>query len=532
MRSIHHAGAVSKHIRTSAPARNPAPPIYLKQDRRLSPFLIKLIFLSSLFIAPWIPVAALLAVYGAFLGYGWIAPNVQAAGTPIGGLTVYQAAVEINKDWNLAQRITASDGVRSWVLASSQLGISIDALKTAQNAYRIGRGQDLIGGFGEMLESQRSGREIPVELSFDPESAQAGLQAFAAQVNIPPVNASLSIDGESLTATPGVQGYNLDIERTLQSIAADPRAVLTARRLTLALAPVAPRLRDVSAVKAQAEALLSQPFSLQAYDPISDEHLSWPVPKEVIASWMRINTTNDAVTLSIDETQAAQYAAGLAGSLGPERWIDFGENSPSMAQSLQEGKAPTWIVKHQATTYIVEEGDTLLKIGWKVGMPYWRIAQANPDLDQNAMREGQKITIPSKDDLLPLPVIADKRIVISISEQHMWTYQDEKQLNDYVISTGIDRSPTQPGIFQVQTHELSAYAALWDLTMPHFLGIYEAWPGFMNGIHGLPTLSNGQQLWASILGRPASYGCIILNTGPAEDVFNWAENGVVVEIRP
>jgi lipoprotein-anchoring transpeptidase ErfK/SrfK len=101
-----------------------------------------------------------------------------------------------------------------------------------------------------------------------------------------------------------------------------------------------------------------------------------------------------------------------------------------------------------------------------------------------------------------------------------------------VISTGIDRSPTQPGVFQIQTHEINAYASVWDLHMPHFLGIYEAWPGFMNGIHGLPTLSSGRRLWAGVLGRPVSYGCIVMELEAAEWLYGWAENGVVVEIQP
>jgi LysM repeat protein len=192
----------------------------------------------------------------------------------------------------------------------------------------------------------------------------------------------------------------------------------------------------------------------------------------------------------------------------------------------------TVVVRHNPSTYIVQKGDTLIKIGWKVGMPYWKILVANPGLDQNALYAGQEITIPSKDELLPLPVVLNKRIVISISEQRMWVYQDGKQIAKYVISTGIDRSPTQPGIFQVQTHEMNAYASVWDLYMPHFLGVYEAWPGFMNGIHGLPTLSNGQRLWANILGRPESYGCIILDLNAAEKLYNWADNGVIVEIKP
>jgi lipoprotein-anchoring transpeptidase ErfK/SrfK len=37
-------------------------------------------------------------------------------------------------------------------------------------------------------------------------------------------------------------------------------------------------------------------------------------------------------------------------------------------------------------------------------------------------------------------------------------------------------------------------------------------------------------LWASTLGSPASYGCIILDLAAAEDLYTWAEAGVVVEI--
>jgi lipoprotein-anchoring transpeptidase ErfK/SrfK len=165
-------------------------------------------------------------------------------------------------------------------------------------------------------------------------------------------------------------------------------------------------------------------------------------------------------------------------------------------------------------------------------MPFWMIIQANPGLDADHLVVGSSLIIPSKDELLPLPVVANKRILISIKKQRLWAYQDGNLLSEHIISTGIDRSPTQPGIFQVQTHEKNAYASVWDLHMPHFLGIYEAWPGFMNGIHGLPTLSNGQRLWANILGRPASYGCIILNLDDAKWLYEWAETGVVVEITP
>jgi lipoprotein-anchoring transpeptidase ErfK/SrfK len=165
-------------------------------------------------------------------------------------------------------------------------------------------------------------------------------------------------------------------------------------------------------------------------------------------------------------------------------------------------------------------------------MPYWKIQKANPGMNPDQLYSGQKLTIPSRNEMLPLPVVMNKRIVISISQQRLWTYEDGQQTGEHIISTGIDRSPTIPGVYQVQTHDPYAYASVWDLYMPNFMGIYEGWPGFMNGIHGLPTLSGGRLLWSGNLGRPVSYGCIILGLQEAQDLYNWAENGVIVEIKP
>ncbi len=87
------------------------------------------------------------------------------------------------------------------------------------------------------------------------------------------------------------------------------------------------------------------------------------------------------------------------------------------------------------------------------------------------------------------------------------------------------------GIFQIKSHYLNAYASRWDLYMPHFMGIYDATSYLENGIHGLPLLSSGVRLWGNVLGRPASYGCIILTLQAAEELFHWADEGVVVEIQ-
>jgi hypothetical protein len=66
--------------------------------------------------------------------------------------------------------------------------------------------------------------------------------------------------------------------------------------------------------------------------------------------------------------------------------------------------------------------------------------------------------------------------------------------------------------------------------MPNWLGIY--WSGGLeNGIHALPILPNGVTLWEGYLGRPVSYGCVVLGTYEAQILYDWAEVGTPVEIQ-
>jgi lipoprotein-anchoring transpeptidase ErfK/SrfK len=116
----------------------------------------------------------------------------------------------------------------------------------------------------------------------------------------------------------------------------------------------------------------------------------------------------------------------------------------------------------------------------------------------------------------------------------MRVYENGTLKWDWVASTGINSSPTWPGIYQIISHELNAYAANWDLYMPHFMGVYNPIPGedFTNGIHGFPTRGGGQLLWENDLGYRVTYGCILLSNENATTLYNWAQAGVVVEIQP
>jgi len=144
---------------------------------------------------------------------------------------------------------------------------------------------------------------------------------------------------------------------------------------------------------------------------------------------------------------------------------------------------------------------------------------------------------PTPEYVVPKPVFAQasysyggaKYILVDISEQHMYVYEGDTLIYSFVVSTGINNA-TRVGTFAVQSKIPNAYGATWNIWMPNWLGIYWA-GGLENGIHALPILPNGATLWEGYLGRPVSYGCVVLGTYESKLLYDWAEIGVPVEIQ-
>lgn len=457
-------------------------------------------------------------------------PGVKVGAASLGGMTLEEAYAAVQAANLAGEPILVTNGYQYATVSPSDLGIQVDAIQIVLAAHAVGRSGLIVDDLSQIASNLWSDRSIPPRFIYNPAAAAATLESLRPALSLPAVDAALRIEAGRLVTTLSQAGYALDVQQTLAALSADPEAVRMSHTLMVAVQPVAPRIADVGPALAEAERLLNSPAVISAYDPIADETIRRQIERPVLAEWLVVEQSPDGPHVKMDATKVRAYLEGLTTDLGPHRYLEIAAEADPAAR-IAQGKPVDARVRYRPSTYTVQSGDTLLKIGWKLGIPFWRIAEANPGLDADRLLAGMVITIPAKDELLPLPVVPEKRIVISISAQRLWAYHQGSVLREFVISTGMDRSPTQPGVFQVQTHDPNAYASIWDLWMPNWLGIYEAWPGFMNGIHGLPLLSSGRRLWAGSLGTPASYGCIILDLPAAEWLYQWTENGVVVEIK-
>jgi lipoprotein-anchoring transpeptidase ErfK/SrfK len=126
----------------------------------------------------------------------------------------------------------------------------------------------------------------------------------------------------------------------------------------------------------------------------------------------------------------------------------------------------------------------------------------------------------------PFGVAADERWVdVNLSSQTMTAYEGDFAVMSTLISSGLPAWPTVTGQFRVylryesQTMDGTRLGYDYYLTgVPYVMYFYQDY-----ALHGT--------YWHSNFGYPMSHGCVNLETGDAEWVFNFTTIGTVVNVH-
>jgi lipoprotein-anchoring transpeptidase ErfK/SrfK len=203
-----------------------------------------------------------------------------------------------------------------------------------------------------------------------------------------------------------------------------------------------------------------------------------------------------------------------------------------------------WAPVGGGTNYVFEKGDRMDDIADMFGVTVKAIVKANGLRSSKRVIPGTVLTIPTSsepDAVSPAvakriePKPADGKVIyVSLSQQRMWAYDGDQLFMETLVSTGLptEENPnrdTKPGVFRVKTKIPEAWAGLWGLRMPHWLGIYDS-GDLENGIHAMPYTKNGRTVrWR--VGTQGSYGCIVLNPPDMDKLYRWAPFGTLVVVR-
>ena len=472
-------------------------------------------------VLAWPMALAAAAAGGRFL------PGTRMAGRSLAFLDAAAAATRLRGGPGASVAIEGLELAEPLALKPEAMGLVLDeaaSLEAARawSASRRGRLAALTLGWRAI--------DLKARYQLDDRTARAWLEELKRQVDRDPIIPYVDPTGAQPVLRDGRDGLRLDLEASVDRLRRGlPDAPDAFQPVVERFAPAGV---DAAAALSTVAARLNGTLGLEAWDPVLDETLRWELPA---TAWqpalLRVEWDGQAWRWRLRPEGLKELQAGLTAQLGDRR-LDLAEVAAVLARRLDGDAAAAARLRHPPRQVTVRAGDTVAGIGREAGIPFPWILAANPGLGDQ-LRPGQTITLPSLDDLLPIPPRRDRRILVTLGTQRLRASQDGALRWDWPVSTGIESSPTATGVFQVQDRQEEAFATAWDLWMPQFLAIYQPDPRVQvfNGFHGLPRHKDGRLVWADLIGRPASYGCIVLGTENAKLLYDWALPGTVVEVR-
>ena len=457
-----------------------------------------------------------------------IFPNVYAMGLAVGGLTPAEAADVINDHWRseLAIKITV-DGEHLKLARPEELGLAIDAAAMASNAKSAGLAGIPFGINIEPLVTVSHGR------------AQSLMLDLTEAIYVQQYEAGYKWSAGKLKTVPGRRGRHLDITQSLKQLKEEASAIVTYGQFELPTISLRPTVLDSSPFLDEALDFLRAGIRMLAYDPFKDEMLSFNVDVKEAAEWLTAG--ENGLSVRVD---AFHNFIGLQNEILVRggRYLDRLLATEQLQESLTEGSSEIVLrLNYLPDEYVVERQDTGYRIGRKRGIPYELIRDANPTVRWNALNVGDKVQIPSRDVMIPEDPVPHKRIIVDLEAQWLVGFENGELAFDWAISSGRETAPTYPGIYQILTHDRVAFGGSFALCdeagtncnqweMAWFMGIYEVVPGLMNGFHGAVLLPNGNYLGGGGVYEPSTFGCIMSLDKNAHLLYDWAEQGTMVEI--
>jgi lipoprotein-anchoring transpeptidase ErfK/SrfK len=190
--------------------------------------------------------------------------------------------------------------------------------------------------------------------------------------------------------------------------------------------------------------------------------------------------------------------------------------------------------------YTVLGGDTLGELAKRFGIPAEALAAANEIGNMDRILAGEELIIPTDDEEIialvesyepvsptcaasnvPQPTItAGKQILVVLSQQCVYAFEDGELLKVFLVSTGLPGTPTVQG----------NYAIYYKVEAQRMTG-----PGYdLPGVPWVAYFYKGYAFhgtyWHNNFGHPMSHGCVNMFTPDSEWLYRWAPVGTAVRV--
>jgi vancomycin resistance protein YoaR len=226
---------------------------------------------------------------------GMIYPGVSSFDIKLGGLTRAAAVQALSSRFTYGEQaiFTFRDGQKAWQKKASELGVSFDAQKTVDEAYKIGRGKDVVTNLSTQAQAWLNGDAIQPVIIFDESKAKTFLQGIATELDRPVQDATIVLTGTNVTTTPSQIGRELDVNATLGLIRPVVLNMNTGAEINLIIRESIPSVKDAEAVAAQIRLAVASPLQIYVEAATTKDPGPWQITPDFIAGMTNIIRVDD-----------------------------------------------------------------------------------------------------------------------------------------------------------------------------------------------------------------------------------------------
>lgn len=290
-------------LRRMARRRSPLRPRErLPFGRRLWRFAVRsvLVLLATILLLP----------YGVSLLYTERAlPGIRLQGRPIGNYSAeeIQRVIALQYGAFFRSPLQLTHGEQRWHLTLDDLGVRVDTASLIRTALTLGREGGPVTRLATLWELWRHGREVPLPLVVNWGTLQQRLLALSPEIEVPPRNASLSLSGGHILATPAAEGTQFLVDETITEIL---RALqhLKPQEVVIRTRPLAPVITNeaLHGAVGRAQQFLTQPLTL------THSTGTWHWDAEMIAGLLRVEPAGRQIVVQVDQERLDRAVERLA----------------------------------------------------------------------------------------------------------------------------------------------------------------------------------------------------------------------------
>ncbi len=239
--------------------------------------------------------------------------------------------------------------------------------------------------------------------------------------------------------------------------------------------------------------------------------------------------------LYISYLQRAESEQGVFYMLPSSEWIEGAGSriSPPAFQGLQFARTP-----RHGFGWILSETSTFQRPNHNFDNPrvrtMYRLTQVGifSEVVENNTKwylvgpdewvEARFVAVVSPNPTPPEGVTNNRWIEVNLDQQTLSVYEDGQLKFATIISSGVERFWTQPGLFQIyQKKESETMSGAFEADRSDFYYLQNVpWTMYYDqarALHGA--------YWQTLLGYQRSHGCVNLSIGDSRWVYDWAKEG-------